>query len=250
MKLEKVFDRPAALQDVPYAYCPGCTHGIVQRLFGEVVEEMGLRERAVAVIGSGCLSASRQVFNFDTVKALHGRAPSVATGVKRARPDLLVFTVQGDGDLAGIGTADVIHAATRGERIAAFFMNNATFGMTGGQMGPTTLPGQKTSTTPGGRDPAVHGHPVRMTEMLALAPGAAYVARVALNTPTNVIRTRMAIRRAFETQLAGLGFSVVEVLSACPTDWHMTPVGALEWMDEMIAAAPLGELKAPAATRS
>ncbi|MBI2526403.1 MAG: 2-oxoglutarate oxidoreductase [Candidatus Rokubacteria bacterium] len=245
MALHKVFDRPAALTDALYAYCPGCTHGIAQRLFGEVVEEMGLIERAVAVIGSGCLSASRQVFNFDTVKALHGRAPSVATGIKRAHPELLVFTVQGDGDLAGIGAADVIHAATRGERISTCFMNNATFGMTGGQMGPTTLPGQKTTTTPDGRDPLLDGHPVRITEMLAMAQGAAYVARTALNLPTNVIRTKMAIRRAFETQLAGLGFSVLEILSACPTDWHLTPVEALRWMEHMIAAAPLGELKVP-----
>ena len=246
--MEQVFGQTssAALRN-RYDYCAGCGHGTSIRLVSEVIDELGLREQTVGVLGVGCYSTNPVTFNFDCQLALHGRAPAMATGVKRLLPDRLIFTMQGDGDLAAIGTTEIIHAATRGERFTALMLNNANFGETGGHMAPTTLIGQRTPSSPKGRDPEVHGYPTRITEMLALLDGVAYVARVALTKPTNVMRAKAAIKRAFQVQLERRGFSLVEILTACPSGWRLTPVEALKWMDEVQTKTyPLGELKVPA----
>lgn len=230
-----------------FDYCAGCGHGTTIRLLSEVIDELGLREQTVGVLGVGCYSTSPVTFNFDCQLALHGRAPAMATAVKRLLPDRLVFTMQGDGDLAAIGTTEIVHAATRGERFTTLLLNNANFGETGGHMAPTTLIGQRTPSSPKGRDPEVHGYPTRITEMLALLDGVTYVARVALTNPANVMRAKGAMRKAFQVQLTGRGFSMVEVLTACPSGWRLTPVESLKWMDEVQTKTyPLGELKVAA----
>jgi len=212
----------------------------------EVIDELGVREKTVAVAPVGCAVLLYNYFNVDAYEAAHGRAPAIATGCKRVHPELVVFTYQGDGDLAAIGTAEIVHAAARGEKITTIFVNNAVYGMTAGQMAPTTLIGQKTTTTPDGRSPEKAGYPLRVCEMLATIEGAAYVARVSVTSPKNIIQARKAIKKAFEVQIKHLGFSLVEVLSQCPTNWHMTPVEAIKWVDEQMASYfPLGEFKGP-----
>jgi 2-oxoglutarate ferredoxin oxidoreductase subunit beta len=227
-------------------YCPGCTHGIIHRLVAEVLDELGLRERTVGVAPVGCSVLAYNYFNCDFLEAAHGRAPAFATGLKRARPDLIVFTYQGDGDLASIGTAEIIHSANRGEKFTTIFVNNAIYGMTGGQMAPTTLPGQVTTTSPFGRDVKTCGYPVRIRELLSALRTPAYIARVAVHTPRHIIEAKKAIRKAFQYQVEGRCFSLVEVLSTCPTNWGMTPYEATQWLqDNMVPYYPLGELKLP-----
>ncbi len=242
--MTKVFTRPKSLTDKPFHYCPGCTHGIVHRLVAEAIDELGIRERTIGVAPVGCAVFAYKYFNCDMQEAAHGRAPAVATGIKRVLPDRVVFTYQGDGDLAAIGTAEIVHAATRGENITVIFINNAIYGMTGGQMAPTTLIGQVTTTTPYGRDPGKAGYPIRMSEMLATLEGSAYIERVSVHDIKHINQAKRAIKKAFETQLAGKGFSMVEVLSTCPTNWGMTPVEALKWLEQnMIPYYPLGVKK-------
>jgi Pyruvate:ferredoxin oxidoreductase and related 2-oxoacid:ferredoxin oxidoreductases, beta subunit len=239
-----VFKRSEMLTDTLFHYCPGCTHGVVHRLVAEVIEEMGNQKKAVGVAPVGCAVFAYKYFNCDMFEAAHGRAPAVATGIKRARPDSCVFTYQGDGDLASIGAAEIVHAAHRGEKITSIFVNNAIYGMTGGQMAPTTLVGQKTSTSPYGRDKEWCGSPIRMSEMLATIEGSAYIERVSLNTNANILKAKKAIRKAFECQMAGKGFSMIEVLSTCPTNWGMSPVESMTWLEEnMIPYYPLGVFK-------
>ncbi|MEW6046084.1 MAG: thiamine pyrophosphate-dependent enzyme [Bacillota bacterium] len=236
--------RPKALTDKVFHYCPGCTHGLAHRLVAEVIDELGILERVIGVASVGCSVFAYDYFRCDFQQAAHGRAPAVATGIKRVLPDAVVFTYQGDGDLAAIGTAEIIHAAARGEKITVIFINNAIYGMTGGQMAPTTLVGQATTTTPGGRAIERAGHPLRMSEILATIDGTAYVARMSLHDPLHVGRAKRAIRKAFEAQLAGLGFAMVELLSSCPVNWGMTPREALGWIEKhMIPYYPLGEFK-------
>jgi 2-oxoglutarate/2-oxoacid ferredoxin oxidoreductase subunit beta len=245
-QLTPVYSYPDALTHVPTHYCPGCTHGIAHRLIAEVIDEMGVRETTIGVASVGCSVFSYRYFAVDFAQAAHGRAPAMATGVKRCRPDHLVFTYQGDGDLASIGAAEILHAAVRGERITVFFVNNAIYGMTGGQMAPTTLPGQRTSSSPAGRDVATTGAPLRMSELLAQIDGAAYVVRRSLHDVVQIRRAKKAIRRALEVQQQGLGFSLVELLSSCPTNWGVTPEAALAFIrDEMVPAFPLGDFKVP-----
>jgi 2-oxoglutarate ferredoxin oxidoreductase subunit beta len=230
--------------DVPLHYCPGCTHGIIHRLVAEVLDELGVGDRTVGIAPVGCAVMAYKYFNCDFIQAAHGRAPAVATGVKRAKPDHVVFTYQGDGDLAAIGTAETVHAAARGENITAIFVNNAIYGMTGGQMAPTTLSGQVTQTTPYGRDVKISGHPIRVCEMLATLDGTAYCERVSVDCVKNVRAAKKAIRRAFDLQLEGKGFTMVEVLSNCPTNWGLKPVESLTWLREnMMPYYPLGVYK-------
>ncbi len=244
MEEKLVFKRPEALADMPTHYCPGCHHGIIHRLAAEVIDELGVRESTVGVASVGCSILAYDYFNVDMVGALHGRAPAVATGVKRSQPDSVVFTYQGDGDLAAIGTAEIIHAAARGENITVIFVNNAIYGMTGGQMAPTTMQGQKTQTSPAGRDLKLAGHPLRMSELIATLEGPAYVTRTAVNTPARINQTKKALKTAFEAQLAGRGLSFVEVLSTCPTNWGLSPTEAGRWVDShMIPFYPLGVFK-------
>ena len=239
-----VFDRPHALLDVPMHYCPGCTHGIVHRLVAEVIDEMGIEGDTIGICPVGCAVMAYDYFACDMVEAPHGRAPAVATGVKRARPDKMVFTYQGDGDLAAIGTAETVHAATRGENITVIFINNTIYGMTGGQMAPTSLPGQVTQTTPYGRDPMSAGYPVRVCEMLSTLTGVALAQRVSVDSVPHIREAKKAIRKAFENQRDKKGFSIVEVLSTCPTNWGMTPLEALERLrTECIPYYPLGVYK-------
>lgn len=245
------FKKPHALTDVPFHYCPGCTHGIVHRLVAEVIDEMGIEGETIGVCPVGCSVMAYDYFSCDMIEAAHGRAPAVATGVKRGNPDKFVFTYQGDGDLAAIGTAETVHAATRGENITVIFINNTTYGMTGGQMAPTSLPGQVTQTSPYGRDVKVAGYPVKVCEMLSQLDGATYLERVAVNNVKNVKNAKRAIKKAFENQVNGLGFSLVEVISTCPTNWGKTPEAALEWVEEkMIPYYPLGVYKDITAERS
>ncbi|MBR0143775.1 MAG: 2-oxoglutarate oxidoreductase [Clostridia bacterium] len=242
--MSTVFERPKALSDVLMHYCPGCTHGIAHRLVAEVLDELGVCDNTVGVAPVGCAVFAYNYFECDMIEAAHGRAPAVATGVKRVLPNAVVFTYQGDGDLAAIGTAETVHAATRGENITVIFINNTNYGMTGGQMAPTTLPGQVTTTTPYGRDPKLIGYPIRVCELLSTLTGTAYAERVALNNVKNVRNAKKAIRKAFEYQLAGKGFSIVEILSTCPTNWGMSPVEATRWLEEnMIPYYPLGVYK-------
>ncbi len=239
--MEQVFKRPHALCDVPLHYCPGCTHGIVHRLVAEVLDELGIEGKTIGVAPVGCAVFAYDYFNCDMQEAAHGRAPAVATGIKRVHPDKVVFTYQGDGDLAAIGTAETVHAAARGENITIIFINNAIYGMTGGQMAPTTLPGQVTQTSPYGRDTKTQGHPLRVSEMLSTTSGAAYIERVSVDCVKNVNRAKKAIKKAFETQIAGKGFSLVEVVSTCPTNWGLSPSEAIKWLQEnMLPYYPLG----------
>ena len=236
-----VFEKTKGLTDKETHYCPGCTHGIIHRLVAECLEELGVLGDAIGVCPVGCAVMAYDYFNCDMVEAPHGRAPAVATGLKRVNPDSVVFTYQGDGDLAAIGTAETIHAATRGENMTVIFVNNAIYGMTGGQMAPTSLPGQVTQTTPYGRDVAYAGFPVRVCELLSNVDGVAYAERVAVYTAAHIRAAKAAIKKAFEAQIGKKGFSIVEVLSTCPTNWGMTPVEALNWVEEkMIPYYPLG----------
>ena len=235
------FKKTAGLTDAVFHYCPGCTHGIVHRLVAETMEELGILGRTVGIAPVGCAVMAYDYFNCDMIEAPHGRAPAVATGAKRANPDNIVFTYQGDGDLAAIGTAETVHAATRGENITIIFINNAIYGMTGGQMAPTTLPGQVTQTTPYGRDVTRAGFPLRVCEMLATLSGTAYAERVTVTDVPNIRNAKRAIRKAFQTQIDRKGFSIVEVLSTCPTNWGLAPAEALKWLkDNMIPYYPLG----------
>ncbi|TJX14044.1 2-oxoglutarate oxidoreductase [Tissierella creatinini] len=241
-----VFEKTKGLTDVQTHYCPGCTHGIIHRIVAEAMEELGVLEKAIGVAPVGCAVLAYNYFNCDMHEAAHGRAPAVATGIKRVLPDNFVFAYQGDGDLASIGTAEIVHAAHRGERISSIFVNNAIYGMTGGQMAPTTLVGQKATTAPYGRDEALCGKPIRMSEMLATIDGAKFVERVSVNSPANVRKAKKAILECFKIQIEGKGFGIVEVLSTCPTNWGYTPVEALRWLENnMIPYYPLGNFKRP-----
>ena len=239
-----VFDKPKSLTDTPLHYCPGCTHGIIHRLVAQAIDDLGIEGRTIGVAPVGCAVMAYNYFACDMVEAAHGRAPAVATGLKRANPDNIVFTYQGDGDLASIGMAETVHSATRNENITVIFVNNAIYGMTGGQMAPTSLPGQVTQTSPYGRDVNTVGYPIRVCELLSTLDGPEFIARVAVNNVKNINNARKVIKKAFENQINNKGFSIVEVISTCPTNWGMTPEKALEWVDEkMIPYYPLGVYK-------
>ncbi|MCO6450829.1 MAG: 2-oxoglutarate oxidoreductase [Caldilineales bacterium] len=243
-QMEIVYQRPQSLTDAPTHYCPGCGHGVVHRLVAEVLDEMGLRERTIGVAPVGCAVFAYDYFRLDACEAAHGRAPAMATGLKRVLPDHIVFTYQGDGDLASIGGNEILHACARGEKITVIFVNNAIYGMTGGQMAPTTLAGMVTASSPYGRDVKLQGEPLHLTEMLAMLPGVAYAARRSVHSAAEVRKTKKAIRLAFEAQVLGLGLGLVEVLSSCPTNWKLTPTNALNFIrDEMIPVYPLGDFK-------
>jgi len=239
-----VYERPQSLEECATHYCPGCTHGVAHRLIAEVIDEMGIRDRMIGVASVGCSVFAYNYFDFDFVQAPHGRAPAMATGIKRVLPDRMVMTYQGDGDMASIGMGEIVHAAARGENITVFFLNNANYGMTGGQMAPTTLPGQQTTSSPKGRDVETQGYPVRASELLSTLEGASYVVRRSLHDPKNIRMAKKAIRTAFEVQQRGLGFSMIELLSICPTNWGLTPVQSLRWLEEhMIPYYPIGDYK-------
>ena len=247
--VQTVFQRPASLKEVASHYCPGCHHGTVHRLVAESLDQLALQDSTIGIASIGCSVLLYDYFDIDVIEAPHGRAPAVATGVKRVHPDSIVFTYQGDGDLAAIGTAEIIHAANRGENITVIFVNNSTYGMTGGQMAPTTLPGQVTTTTPHGRDVKMEGYPIRMAELIAMLGGTCYSVRVAVDTTRNIVQAGKAIRKAFEIQIGKQGFAFVEVLAACPTNWGMSPLDANERVGkEMADYFPLGifrDLTAP-----
>ena len=239
-----IYTKSKALTDVPTHYCPGCTHGVIHKLVAECLEELGITGNTIGVAPVGCAVLAYKYFNCDMYEAAHGRAPAVATGIKRSTPEKFVFTYQGDGDLASIGSGEIVQAAHRGEKISTIFVNNAIYGMTGGQMAPTTLIGQKTTTSPTGRQVDWSGRPIRIAEMLATIDGAKFVERVAVNTPANIRKAKKAIKRCFEIQLEGKGFGIVEVLSSCPTNWGFPPAEALKWLeDNMIPYYPLGNLR-------
>jgi len=239
-----VYAFPHSLRDVHTHYCPGCTHGIIHRLVAEVIDELDIRERAIVVAPVGCAVFAYEYFNMDGCEAAHGRAPAMATGLKRVLPDRVVFTYQGDGDLASIGTNEIVHAAARGEQITVIFVNNGVYGMTGGQMAPTSLLGQITSSSPTGRNPLSQGYPIHIPEMLATLPGVAYAARRSVHSVADIRKAKKAIRRAFQTQIDGLGLSIVEILSSCPTNWRMDPSKALDFIEErMLPVFPLGDFK-------
>lgn len=242
--MKTVFDKPHALTDVPFHYCPGCTHGIVHRLVAEAIDELGIEGDTIGIAPVGCAVFAYNYFNCDMVEAPHGRAPAVATGIKRAHPDKFVFTYQGDGDLAAIGTAETVHSGARGENITIIFINNAIYGMTGGQMAPTTLLDQVTTTSPYGRDKHIQGNPIRVCEMMATLDGTAFVQRVAVNNVKNVLAAKKAIKKAFECQRDKKGLALIEVISTCPTNWGLSPKAALEFVEEkMIPHYPLGVFK-------
>jgi len=242
--MKKVYSRPKSLKRRAFHYCPGCGHSIIHRLICEVIDELKIQEITVGIPPPGCSVFAHNYFDVDMVESAHGRGAAVATGLKRSCPETIVFTYQGDGDLAAIGTTETIHAANRGENITAIFINNAVYGMTGGQMAPTTLTNMTTTTTPYGRDPKLEGYPIRMSEIIALLKGTAYVERTAVNSPAHIQRTKRAIRKAFQAQIDGLGYSLVEILSPCPTNWKMTPVESWRWIDqEMVKEFPLGVIK-------
>jgi 2-oxoglutarate/2-oxoacid ferredoxin oxidoreductase subunit beta len=239
-----VFEKPHALKDIPMHYCPGCTHGIVHKLIAQVIDELGIEGKTVGISPVGCTYNNYEYFNCDMVQAAHGRAPAVGTGVKRVNPDNVVFTYQGDGDLAAIGTAEIVHAAARGENITTIFVNNAIYGMTGGQMAPTTLLNQVTTTSPFGRKPEINGFPINVCNMLSTLEGAVFVERVSMHDIKNILNAKKAIKKAFQVQIAKKGFSIVEVLSTCPTNWGMGSVESLKWLEEnMIPNYPLGNFK-------
>lgn len=245
-----IFEKTKGLTDKPFHYCPGCTHGIIHRLVAEVLEELNLLDKTIGVAPVGCAVFAYDYFNCDMQEAAHGRAPAVATGIKRVNPDSAVFTYQGDGDLASIGAAEIVHAAMRGEKITTIFVNNAIYGMTGGQMAPTTLVGQKATTAPLGRDENHAGLPLRVSEMLATIPKAVFVERVAVHDNKHIIQAKKAIKKAFQAQMEGKGFTLVEVLSTCPTNWGKTPLESLKWLEEnMIPYYPLGNFRSPEEVR-
>jgi 2-oxoglutarate ferredoxin oxidoreductase subunit beta len=243
--MKQLYGHPKSLYDIPTKYCGGCGHGVIHRIITGLIDEMGLREKAIITNPVGCAIWADLYFDFDSVQPPHGRTPAAATGVKRVLPDHLVICYQGDGDMAAIGTAEMIHAANRGEKFTTIFVNNAIYGMTGGQMAPTTLVGQKATTAPGGRDPAAGmGYPIRVSELLAGLEGSRYIARGAVNNAANTRKTKAYIKKALEAQMRGIGFTMVEILSQCPTNWSMDPVQSVEWLEKnMIPVFPLGEIK-------
>ncbi len=242
--MQRVFRRPEALKERPFRFCPGCGHSILHRLVAECVEDLGVRGRTIGIAPVGCAVFAYDYFNFDVIECAHGRPPAVATALKRLMPDRVIISYQGDGDLASIGMAEIIHAANRGERFTVIFVNNANYGMTGGQMAPTTLLGQKTSTTPSGRDPMVHGYPLRVAEIIAQIEGAVFVCRTAIDGVKGVKETKRMMTKALQYQLENRGFSFLEVLSPCPTDWDMHPTEAIQWIDrQMKSVYPVGILK-------
>lgn len=241
---KKIFERPRYLKDAVFHYCPGCGHSIIHRLVAEVIDELGIQQRTIGVPPAGCAVLAYNYLDVDMGEAAHGRAAAVATGIKRVLPDCIVFTYQGDGDIAAIGTAETIHAANRGENVTVVFVNNGVYGMTGGQMAPTTILGQSSTTTPGGREVVRDGTPLDLSQMLVTASGSAYIERTAVNSPKNVRRTKKALTKAFKTQMEGLGFAMVEIISQCPTNWKMDPREACRWIDEtMTTVYPLGVIK-------
>ena len=242
--MKQIFFKPKSLKDVPFRYCPGCGHSIAHRLIGEVIDQFNIRENTIGIAPIGCAVFAYDYFDVDILEIPHGRPPAAATGMKRACPDKIIFAYQGDGDLAAIGTAEIIHAANRGENITIFFINNATYGMTGGQMAPTTLKGQKTTTTPLGRNPNLAGYPIHVSELLAVLEGTAFVARGSLDSYKNIVITKKYIEKAFKYQIENKGFSLVEMLSPCPTDWGMSPEEAIKWLREnMMKEFKLGVIK-------
>jgi 2-oxoglutarate ferredoxin oxidoreductase subunit beta len=242
--LKKIFQRPASLKQEPFRYCPGCGHSLIHRLIAECIDTLGIREKVIGIAPVGCAVFAYDYFNFDMLEVAHGRPPAAATGLKRALPDRIIFSYQGDGDLAAIGTAEIIHAANRGENITVFFVNNATYGMTGGQMAPTTLPGQKTTTTPLGRKVKTEGYPLHVSELLATIEGVSYITRTSLDSYKNLINTKKAIEKAFRYQMEDKGFSLVEILSPCPVDWKLPPKEAQAWIQkEMTSVYPTGTFK-------
>lgn len=242
--MKKISAKPNSLKPVPFRFCPGCGHGLLHKIVAEIIDELGMREKTIGFAPVGCAVFAYDYFNFDVIETAHGRPPAVATAIKRLLPGNLVFTYQGDGDLAAIGTAEIVHAAARGENFSVIFVNNATYGMTGGQMAPTTLLGQRTTTTIKGREQRLAGYPVKVSEMLATLDGASFICRTSMDSPQNVIKTKNAVKKAFQYQLDGKGFSLVEVLAPCPTDWWMSPKEALLWIKEkMIPVFPPGVVK-------
>lgn len=242
--MKKIYTRPKSLKRTPFHYCPGCGHSIVHRIMTELIDEMALQDKIIGIPPPGCSVFAYNYFDIDMAESAHGRGAAVATGLKRAFPEAIVFTYQGDGDLAAIGTAETIHAANRGENITAIFINNAVYGMTGGQMAPTTLTGQKTTTTPYGRNENIEGYPIKMSEILAIVKGSVYIERVAVNSPNNIRKVKKAIRKAFQVQIDNLGFALVEILSPCPVNWKMNPLESWQWINKvMIKEFPLGVIK-------
>jgi 2-oxoglutarate/2-oxoacid ferredoxin oxidoreductase subunit beta len=242
--MKTIYTRPKSLKAAPFHYCPGCGHSIVHRLICELIDEMDLRDNIICIPPAGCAVLAYNYFDIDTCESAHGRGCAIATGFKRARPDKIIFTYQGDGDMAAIGTAETLHAANRGERITSIFINNAVYGMTGGQMAPTTMLGQKTSTSPYGRKAEVEGYPLKITDLIATLPGAAYVTRTSLATPKKILETKRAIKKAFEVQMAGLGYSLVEILSPCPTNWKVSPKESFVYLEEIMEKEyPIGVMK-------
>jgi len=242
--MEKIFQRPLSLKRVPFRFCSGCGHGLIHRLIAECIDNLGIRERTIGVAPVGCAVFAYDYFNFDILEAAHGRAPAVATGLRRVMPDRIIFSYQGDGDLAAIGTAEIVHTAARGENISAFFVNIATYGMTGGQMAPTTLLDQKTTTTPSGRESKTAGYPLHVSELLSTIEGASYIVRASVDSYKNLINTKRSIEKSFRYQIEGKGFSLVEILSPCPVNWRLTPKDAVVWLQkEMMSVYPLGIFK-------
>jgi 2-oxoglutarate/2-oxoacid ferredoxin oxidoreductase subunit beta len=242
--MRKIFDRPDSMKQTKLRYCAGCGHGIIHRIIAEVIDELGIRERVIGMSPVGCAVFSHEYFNFDMMEIAHGRCPAAATAMKRVLPDNIIFSYQGDGDLAAIGTAEIVHAANRGENISVFFVNNATYGMTGGQMAPTTLSAQKTTTTPRGRDTSVNGHPLKVAELLSTLDGVSFISRGSVDSYANIVKTKKMVRRAFDYQLNNKGFSFVEILSPCPTDWGLSPAESITWLrDNMIEFYKLGTIK-------
>jgi len=242
--VKKVFQKPSSLKQEPFRHCPGCGHSLIHRLIAEAIDTLDIREKVIGIAPIGCAVFAYDYFNFDMLEVPHGRPPAAATGLKRSLPDRIIFSYQGDGDLAAIGTAEIIHAANRGENISVFFVNNATYGMTGGQMAPTTIPGQKTTTTPLGRKSKVDGYPLRVAELLATLEGPSYIVRTSVDSHKNLIMTKKAIEKSFRYQIEEKGFSIVEILSPCPVDWQLSPRDALLWIQkQMIPVFPLGTFK-------
>lgn len=242
--MEQIFKKTESLKNAPFRFCPGCGHSLIHRIIAECIDDLAIREKVIGIAPVGCAVFAYDYFNFDVIEVAHGRPPAAATGLKRAMPDRIIFSYQGDGDLAAIGTAEIIHAANRGENLTVFFVNNATYGMTGGQMAPTTLSGQKTTTTQHGRDIKTSGYPLRVSEMLATIEGTAFITRTSVDSIKNLLAAKKAIEKAFRNQMEGKGFSFVEILSPCPTDWEMTTEESINWMrSEMMAVFPLGTFK-------
>ena len=242
--MKKIFKRPLSLKQAPFRFCPGCGHSLIHRLIAECIDNLGIREKVVGIAPVGCAVFAYDYFNFDMLEVAHGRPPAAATGLKRAMPNRIIFSYQGDGDLAAIGTAEIIHAASRGENISVFFVNNATYGMTGGQMAPTTLLGQKTTTTPSGRSVETAGYPLRVSELLSTIDGASYIVRTSVDSYKNLMNAKKAIKKSFGYQIEGKGFSLVEILSPCPVDWGLTPRDSITWLQkEMMSVYPLGTFK-------